>query len=51
MDRERLDGVICRVSDRASDLAAQVVEIDINPLICNGADIVAVDALVVLQQG
>ena len=47
VDLDRLAEVICRVGEMASDLHDVVTEIDINPLICNGGRIIAVDALIV----
>jgi acyl-CoA synthetase (NDP forming) len=49
VDRNRLADIVCRVSELAADHADRIKEIDINPLICFGADIVAVDALLVLE--
>jgi acyl-CoA synthetase (NDP forming) len=46
-DLDLLSLVIARFSVLAADLADVVEEIDINPLICAGSTIVAVDALVV----
>jgi len=39
--------IICRLSEFAADHADRIAEVDINPLICAGDRIVAVDALVV----
>lgn len=47
VDRERLAHVICGVSRFAAEHRDAVAELDVNPLICNGADIAAVDALIV----
>jgi acetyl-CoA synthetase len=49
VDRGRLAEIICRVSECAADQAGIVAELDVNPLICTGARIVAVDALIVPQ--
>lgn len=46
-DTARLADVICRVGEFLLDHKDQVVEVDINPLICSGDELVAVDALVV----
>ncbi len=46
VDRARLADVICRLSEFAADQAALIRELDVNPLICAGATIVAVDALI-----
>jgi len=47
VDREALAEVICRVAQFISDHRATVAEIDVNPLICAGSRILAVDALIV----
>ncbi len=47
VDISRLAGIVSRVSRFASDQADLVGELDINPLICAGGRIVAVDALIV----
>jgi acetate---CoA ligase (ADP-forming) len=44
---ERLAEVIARISEFAADHAAGLTELDVNPLICAGEHIVAVDALIV----
>ena len=49
VDRDRVADVIVRVSEFASDHAAGVLEVDINPLICDGERVCAVDALIVRQ--
>lgn len=49
VDRERLAEIIVRASEFAADQAAGVREMDINPLICDGDRIAAVDALIVPQ--
>lgn len=43
---ERLADVIVRVSEFAADQRERVAELDLNPLICAGERIVAVDALI-----
>jgi acyl-CoA synthetase (NDP forming) len=48
---DRLVDVICRLSELVADHGALIEEIDINPLICAGEDIVAVDALIVRRSG
>ncbi|MBS0561731.1 MAG: acetate--CoA ligase family protein [Proteobacteria bacterium] len=50
VDRDRLAEIICRVSEFIADQAELVAELDVNPLICNGGRIVAVDALIVPAQ-
>ncbi len=47
VDRHRLAWVISRMGDFLADHAGDLVELDINPLICAGETIVAVDALIV----
>ena len=47
VDVERLAATVARVSEFLADNAASVAELDINPLICAGDRIVAVDALIV----
>jgi succinyl-CoA synthetase beta subunit len=41
-----LAAVLARLSEFAADQAATVAEVDVNPLICAGDRIVAVDALI-----
>jgi len=48
VDLPALCDTIVRLSELAADQAGLVAEFDINPLICTGARIVAVDGLVVL---
>jgi len=47
VDREALAEVVCRVAQFISDHKGSVAEIDVNPLICAGSRILAVDALIV----
>jgi acyl-CoA synthetase (NDP forming) len=47
VDMDALAEVVARVGAFLSDHADQVVELDINPIICRGRHIVAVDALIV----
>jgi len=47
VDREALAEVVCRVAQFISDHRDTVAEIDVNPLICAGSRILAVDALIV----
>ena len=47
VDRDRLADVICRVATFAADHRAAITELDVNPLICAGDNITAVDALIV----
>jgi acyl-CoA synthetase (NDP forming) len=47
VDRNRLAEVICSVAAFAADHRDAIAELDVNPLICNGDQITAVDALIV----
>lgn len=47
VDRGRLANVICRVGAFAADHREAIVELDVNPVICVGDGLVAVDALIV----
>ncbi|WP_226577541.1 acetate--CoA ligase family protein [Acuticoccus sediminis] len=47
VDVERLADIVARVSEFAADHAGAIAELDVNPLICRGTDIIAVDALIV----
>ena len=47
VDRNRLAEVICGVAAFAADHRGAVAELDVNPLICTGGRITAVDALIV----
>jgi acyl-CoA synthetase (NDP forming) len=49
VDRYRLADVICRVSAVAADHRDAIAELDVNPLICTGDAVTAVDALIVPQ--
>lgn len=51
VDRRALAEVLCRLSEFAADHAGSLQEVDINPLICRGSDIVAVDALIAGHPG
>jgi hypothetical protein len=44
---ERLAGIIVAVSELAADLADQIAEIDINPIICSAGRTIAVDGLII----
>jgi acyl-CoA synthetase (NDP forming) len=46
VDLDRLADVICRVSRFAADHRDAIAELDLNPLICAGSRITAVDALI-----
>jgi acyl-CoA synthetase (NDP forming) len=47
VDLERLCDILCRASEFIADQRGLVRELDINPLICAGREITAVDALIV----
>lgn len=51
VDVASLADVVARVSLLISDHADRILEIDVNPLICSGADVVAVDGLCTLREG
>jgi acyl-CoA synthetase (NDP forming) len=51
VDIAELAGIVSKVSCFAADHRDQVAELDINPLICTGDRIVAVDALIVPAKG
>ena len=50
VDLTQLATLICRVSAFIADHQQVVAEIDINPVICTGAKLVAVDALIIKAQ-
>lgn len=50
VDLQQLVRIICNVGQFAADQADHVMEIDINPLICAGSRITAVDALIVKRR-
>jgi acetyl-CoA synthetase len=47
VDRDALAAVICRVAAFAADHRDAIAELDVNPLICAGHEMTAVDALIV----
>jgi acyl-CoA synthetase (NDP forming) len=47
VDQEKLANIIVRLSEFADDQRELIAELDVNPLICAGSRIVAVDALIV----
>ncbi|ORE95570.1 Acetyl-CoA synthetase (NDP-forming) [Stappia sp. 22II-S9-Z10] len=49
VDVAALAQVVARVSECAADHAERIAELDVNPLICRGGEIVAVDALIVTR--
>ena len=50
VDLERLAEIVARVSELVADQRERIAELDVNPLICAGARIVAVDALIAKHQ-
>jgi acetyl-CoA synthetase len=50
VDRAALADIVCRASEFLADNAALIAELDVNPLICAGGEIVAVDALIGLRR-
>ncbi|MBO1076855.1 acetate--CoA ligase family protein [Roseomonas marmotae] len=48
-DLDELAETICRVAELAAALPGRIAELDINPLVCAGKRIVAVDALIALE--
>ena len=51
VDLDRLADTVVRISELAADQAPRLAEIDVNPLICEGARVLAVDALLVRHAG
>ncbi|MEE3100370.1 MAG: acetate--CoA ligase family protein, partial [Pseudomonadota bacterium] len=47
VDKAKLAEIVARVSEFAADAGPALAELDVNPLICRGDDIVAVDALII----
>jgi acetyl-CoA synthetase len=47
VDEAKLADIIVRLSEFAADQKGRIAELDVNPLICAGSRIVAVDALIV----
>jgi acyl-CoA synthetase (NDP forming) len=50
VDQDKLAGVISAISRFAADHRDSIAELDVNPLICAGDRIIAVDALIVPQR-
>jgi acetate---CoA ligase (ADP-forming) len=50
VDCSRLAEIICRFSELAADAGETIAEMEINPLICAGARILAADALIVKSE-
>jgi acetyl-CoA synthetase len=48
VDLDALAEILCRVAELAVALPERIAELDINPLVCAGGRIVAVDALIAL---
>lgn len=49
VDVGQLADAICRLSELGTDLKERIAEIDVNPLICSGGQVVAADASFVLR--
>ena len=47
MDQDKLAEVIVRLAEFADDQKDLIAELDVNPLICSGGRILAVDALII----
>lgn len=47
VDLDRLADMLVRVSEFAADQQDLIAELDINPIICTGSSMMAVDALIV----
>ncbi len=47
VDLTRLAEMVCRISELAADAAGMIAEMEVNPFICAGSRILAVDALIV----
>jgi acyl-CoA synthetase (NDP forming) len=50
VDVEQLARIICRLSELAADQKLRITELDVNPLICTGRRIIAVDALITRER-
>ena len=50
VDVDALAEAVARISEFAADFASEVSEVDVNPLRCEGARVVAVDALITKRQ-
>ena len=51
VDRAALADAVARVSEMLADHSGVIAELDINPVICRGGEIVAVDGLIIKQSG
>ena len=49
VDRAALADAVARVSELLADFPDQIAELDVNPVICRGSEITAVDALIIKQ--
>lgn len=49
VDMDSLADIIVRLSELAADQSTRINEFDLNPLICNGSNLIAVDGLIVKQ--
>jgi acyl-CoA synthetase (NDP forming) len=49
VDTRKLAEVICRLSQLVADQHERISELDVNPLICAGSRVIAVDALIALR--
>ncbi len=47
VDMKSLAGIVCRLSEFLADQAGNILEFDVNPLVCSASRIVAIDALIV----
>lgn len=47
---DKVADVVCRLSELVADQQERISELDVNPLICSGDRIIAVDALIVTQR-
>jgi acyl-CoA synthetase (NDP forming) len=50
VDTRKLAEVVCRLSELVADQLGRISELDVNPLICAGSRVIAVDALIALHR-
>ena len=50
VNMHRLADILVRLSEFAEDQAGNIIEADINPIVCSGDDLIAVDALIVRRR-
>ena len=50
VDTRKLAEVVCRLSELVADQHERISELDVNPLICAGSRVIAVDALIALHR-